>query len=273
MGTEYRNDAKAALHRARKALAASENYQLRYAALELRMALECLVYERAKSYRNELSNKKLSTWQPRQLLGILLEINPHADKSSSISFGLEDEQGVPAKEMTYLGTDRVISLKEIKEYYDRLGSYLHAQTIEQAAQGKGSPGEKLRKSCEDLSIIIESSLSSKVWNADFKITTSLDCEDCGTKIVRRVQTGQDRFEANCIECSASYIINRTTENKFNWQANNIEVACANPECEEKIFVWRRDVALNKCWKCESCGGENAFVIGVQFTVKNVGLPK
>ena len=270
MGTEYRNDAKSALDRARKALAAGKNPQLRYAALELRMALECLVYERAQSYKEELSNKKLNTWQPRQLLAILLEINPHADKTSTISFGIEEEYGVPAKEMTQLGTDRVISLSEIKEYYDRLGSYLHAPTIEQVIQGKGLPGEKLRKTCEDLSNIVQSSLSSKVWNADFKVTTSLDCADCGTKIVRRVHPQQDRFEAACIECRASYILTRTPDDKFNWEEDNVEVACANPECGDKIFVWRRDAAVNRCWTCKLCGGENAFVVGIQFTSKRVG---
>jgi hypothetical protein len=265
MGNEYRNDANSALNKARQALASGESHKLRYAALELRTALECLVYDRAQNYKEELSGKKLNTWQPKQLLNILLKIDPYADQTSIISFGLEEEYGVPAKEMTYLGTDRVISLKEIREYYDRLGSYLHAPTIEQAAQGKGIPGEKLRKSCEELCSIIDSSLGSKVWNADFKLTTSLDCEDCGTKIVRRVQAQQDQFEATCIECDASYILTRTSDNRFIWKANNLQVACANPECRENISVWRRDIAVDKYWKCKSCGGENQFVVGIKFT--------
>lgn len=268
MEPKYRNDAKSALQRARQALDSGEIPQLRYAALELRMALECLIYERAQSYKEELSNKKLSTWQPKQLLNILLEVDPYADKTSTISFGIEEEYGVAAREMTVLGTDRVISLKEIKEYYDRVGSYLHAPTIEQAAQGKGLPGEKFRKKCEDLYIVIESSLRSKVWNANFKVTTSLDCEDCGTTIVRRVQAQQDGFEATCIECGSSYIITRTPDNKFNWKANNLEIACASPECKEKIFVWRRDIEVGKYWKCKSCNGENTFVIGIQSSNNN-----
>ncbi|MCE3261563.1 MAG: hypothetical protein K0R43_642 [Pseudoduganella sp.] len=272
MGTTYRNDARVALDRARLALAAREDSNLRYAALELRMALECLVYERAQSYKEELSNKRLSTWQPKQLLNILLELNPNADKTSTISFGLEEEKGVPAKEMKLLGTDRVISLKEIKEYYDRLGSYLHAPTIEQAMQGKGSPGQKLRKSCEDLSNIIDSSLRSPVWNSDFKMTTSIDCEDCGTKIIRRVHKGQDRFEAVCIECSARYILTRTADDRFAWRADTLELACEGSECGEKITVQRQEIAENRAWTCRACGGENAIVLGVKFTPRSTSSP-
>lgn len=268
MTTGYRNSARLALDRAHQALISGESFQLRYAALELRMALECLVYERALNYKEELSNKKLSTWQPKQLINILLEINPHADKTSTISYGLEEEYGVPAKEMTTLGTDRVISLKEIKDYYDRLGSYLHTPTLEQSTQGKGLPGDKLRKSSEELFKIIKSALSSPVWNTDFKTTTSIICEDCGIKIVRRVSTAGNQFEAVCIECGASYTITRTEDNKFGWKANNHQIACANPECREEVFIWSRDIKLNKHWICKSCGGENAFVLGVQFTPRN-----
>lgn len=268
MANGYREGARLALVRARKALATDEIYQLRYAALELRMALECLVYERAQNYREELSNKKLNTWQPKQLLGLLLEIDPHADKTSTISFGLEEEYGVPAKEMTVLGTERVISLKEIKNYYDRLGSYLHTPTAEQSNQGKGLPGEKLRESCESLFSIIESSLNSSVWNINFKKSTSLTCGDCGTKIVRRVPDNQESFVATCIECGASYTLTRDEGDKVNWKANQHEIQCANPECEEVAVIWTRDITLNKHWNCNRCGGENAFVLGVQFSAVN-----
>lgn len=267
MTTRYRDDARSALVSARQTLDSGESAQLRYAALELRMALECLVYERAQNYKEELSDKKLSTWQPKELLNILLEINPHADKTKTISFGMQEEYGVPAKEMTTLGTDRVISLKEIKKYYDRLGSYLHTPTEEQSTQGKRLPGEELRKRCEELFSIIEDSLSSKVWNADFKNTSSIACGDCGTKIVRRVPASDDPFEATCIECRASYTLTRTADGEIVWKENWHEIPCANPECGEKAFIWHRDIALGKHWICNSCGGNNAFVLGIEFSPK------
>lgn len=264
MTTEYRNSAKLALMRAHQALNSGESAQLRYAALELRMALECFVYERAQNYREELSNKKLNTWQPRQLLILLLEIDPNVDKTSTISFGLEDAYGTPAKEMINLGSDRVISLQEIKEYYDRLGSYLHTPTAEQCAQGKGEPNERLRRSCEDLCLIIEAVLKSKVWNADFKRVTSLLCGKCGNKIVRRLPVNGGTLVAACIECQASYTITETSDGEIVWQSNQQEELCANPDCGEAVFIWPGDRALGKSWKCTKCGGTNMFSLGVEF---------
>jgi hypothetical protein len=57
----YRNEAKNALRRAKQEINNSDAYRLRYTALELRMALESLIYERAALYKEELSNKSLST--------------------------------------------------------------------------------------------------------------------------------------------------------------------------------------------------------------------
>lgn len=265
MAIQYRDNAKQALARARQVLNSGETAQLRYAALELRMALECLVYERAQNYQKEFSYKKLNTWQPKKLLALLLEVDPSVDKTATINLGLEEKCGVPAKEMTALGTDRVISLKEIKDYYDRLGSYLHTPTAKQFEHGKGLPSDKLRESCEALFIIIETSLSSKVWNADFKHTTSLPCKDCKTRIIRRIPANEDQFSATCIECCASYTLTKTADNKVYWKANQHEISCANPECGEIASIWHRDIALKSYWTCDKCRGTNTFVLSVEFT--------
>ena len=76
----YRNEARRALQRANDHLDDPGISRGRYAALELRMALESLVYERADSYREELPGRALYTWQPGKLLKMLLEIDPLADK-------------------------------------------------------------------------------------------------------------------------------------------------------------------------------------------------
>lgn len=268
MTNEYRNSAKQALERASQALNLNEETQLRYAALELRMVLECLVYERALNYKEELSNKKLNTWQPKQLIEILLKINPNMDKSSTLSLGCQEAHGITAKEMHTLGTDRRISLEEIKDYYDRLGSYLHTPTLEQSVQGKGLPGEKLRKSCQDLFKIVTDVLNSPIWNVDFKTTESIDCDNCGKKIVRRLCASDDQIQAECIECAASYTLTRTKDNVFMWSGNQQKIACTNPICESETYIWDKDIKLGNAWTCQSCGGSNSFVMGIEFIPKN-----
>ncbi|MDC7696873.1 hypothetical protein [Vogesella indigofera] len=269
MDANYRVGAISALDRARAALAHEEDCNLRYAALELRMALECLVYDRAKNYKEELSNKKLSTWQPRQLLNLLLEIDPFADQTCTIKIGVESEYSVPAKETIMRGTDRVISLKEIKENYDSLGSYLHSPTLEQVMAKKCIPGAKLRQKCEKLIEIIQDVLDSPVWNVNIRNITSVKCEDCGADIIRRVPAIVDGpLEATCIDCEASYTITKKSDGKLEWKAKIHKVSCANPECCGEVNIWERDIKLQKFWRCDSCDGVNEFALGVKFLSKS-----
>ncbi|MFQ5330172.1 MAG: hypothetical protein ACE5D4_09330, partial [Thermodesulfobacteriota bacterium] len=135
----------------------------------------------------------------------LLDIDPYADQSSSLSIGIEEEYGKPAKQMTSLGKDRVLGLGEIKKYYDRLGAYLHTQTIEQSLEGKGPTQDKIRTRCDEIRKIIGDVLASPVFNVDMKTTSSIPCQKCGTNIVRRIRSKSEPLVANCINCSASVV--------------------------------------------------------------------
>lgn len=170
MALNYRDVARKSLNRAKQELTSNEKHRFRYAALELRMAFEALIYERAGNYSEELPGEKLSTWQPGKLLSLLLEIDPSADKNRGLSVGIEEECGKPAKEMTYMGEERVIRLSEIKKYYDRLSSYLHTPTSDQVAEGKGADAEKILLRCNEIVAILEQVLASPIFNCNMKIT-------------------------------------------------------------------------------------------------------
>ncbi len=78
--SEYRDDARHAVDRAKAELESGDDERLKYAALELRMALESLIYDRALIYKDEFPPREYETWQPRKLLAVLLEIDENADK-------------------------------------------------------------------------------------------------------------------------------------------------------------------------------------------------
>lgn len=262
---DYRNEARNALGLAKQELNSFDNHRLRYAALDLRMALESLIYERASFYKEELSGKKLSTWQPGKLLSILLDVDPSADKSGELYAGLEEEYGKPAKMMQSFGKERVLSLREIKKYYDRIGSYLHAPTLEQVAQGKGASIEVIRTRCNEVVEILEQVFSSPVFNVNLKVTTSLPCEKCNTTIVRRSPVdAAEPIIARCIECSASYILTSVGDKLVEWKPQVRDVECANPTCNCMIKIWESDLELGASWKCADCGGNNQIVLGVAY---------
>ena len=261
----YRNEARKALGRAKQELNSYDDLRLQYAALDLRMALESLIYERASLYKEELSGKKLSTWQPGKLLSLLLEVDPSADKSGNLSIGLEEEYGKPAKIMKPLGLERVLTLGEIKKYYDRIGSYLHAPTLEQVAQGKGASTKVIRTRCNEVVEILEQVFSSLVFNVNFKVATSILCKKCNTKIVRRTPVdAAGPIIARCIECSASYTLTLVGDKQVEWKPQVRDVECANPTCNCTIKIWESEFKLGAKWVCSDCGGNNQVVLGLAY---------
>lgn len=128
---DYRSKARKYLKTANDFLATGDDDHLRYAALDLRHAVEALTYDRARAYKNELRPDESDTWQPKKLTAIILEIDPTADKDSTISFGIEETFGVPAPVMQVLGSEAVFNVGLLKKHCDALGNYLHVPTLKQ----------------------------------------------------------------------------------------------------------------------------------------------
>lgn len=118
----YRNEARKYLKRSKEELDTGDNERLKYAALELRMAMEALTYDRAFAYKDEFPPDEYETWQPIKVMSVLLEIDPTTDKNSSIAFGLEERPGVPASVMQSLGEEKVLNMATLKSHYSALGS-------------------------------------------------------------------------------------------------------------------------------------------------------
>jgi hypothetical protein len=254
----YRNSARTALKRAKEAIDNGSDHYLQYASLELRMALEALMYERAGLYKEELPKKALSTWQPNKLLKTLLEIDPYTDQSATIAVGIEEEFGKPSKNMKPLGKERVLSLSEIKKYYNRLGSYLHTKTIEQVEQNKGASHEKIRANCIELHKIIDEVISSPVFNFNIRTTTKCECGNCGATIARRAIPMEDTFNASCIECGATYKITTEDHKDYLWEPLGEKVKCANESCDKEMFLYQNEIKIGTNWVCSKCNRRNSI---------------
>jgi hypothetical protein len=127
----YRNDARGFLERAENELGSKDDQRLKYAALELRMAMEALTYDRALAYKDDFPATEYETWPPRKVMSVLLDIDSWADKDVSLAFGIEEDYGIPAPKMEFLGVQKSLSMENIKKHYDALGSFIHVPTIKQ----------------------------------------------------------------------------------------------------------------------------------------------
>jgi hypothetical protein len=99
----YRSLAKERVAEVSRQLALEDSTALKYAALELRMAMEAITYDRAQAFKDEFPESEYDTWQPKKVMSVLLEIEPTTDRDSSLAYGIEDEPGVPTTKMKALG--------------------------------------------------------------------------------------------------------------------------------------------------------------------------
>ncbi len=263
MAINYRNLARTHQKKAKEGLYSNDDLRLKYAALELRMSMEALTYDRALAYKDEFPPEEYETWQPRKVMAVLLDIDPMADSGGSIAVGVQDQIGAPATKMTELGTEEILSMKVLKNHYDALGSYLHIQSIKQSKKGSLNY-EKIRKRCEEIAGFIETVLSSPVFNVTLGSFSSTTCMECGKTIRKRIPVGQTEIEARCYECNAEYTLSFEENDKVKWTPHQHEIECANENCHEKIIVWRHEFAVGKYWKCKACKGQNTFVFSIQY---------
>ncbi len=258
----YREIASASLERAKELLQDKQQHQYRYAALELRMALEALVYQRAGNYAKEINSDALNTWQPRKLLAMLLEIDPDADKSSSVSVGLPGVLGEEPSAMHSLGEHRVLSMQQIKRYYDRIGSFLHTPTRRQMETlSEWEP--KLLKSCNELCAVIDKVLASPLTDLDFRLTAELACHRCKEVIIRRLPSQGGTVVARCANCDATYnVTSSQASSDVIWEPRLKEIPCANPECKKVHKLWRDEIKPDARWNCGECHQQNKIVLVV-----------
>jgi len=258
----YRHEAHQALNRAREALE-DDNTRLKYAALELRMAMESLTYDRARAYKDEFPPDEYETWQPRKVMAVLLEIDATADKDSTLSYGVEETPGQPSAKMTMLGTEKVLNMETLRKHYDALGSFLHVPTLKQTRSGKAHDPEKQRKRCTEIAGYIEHVLDSPVHNVTLGNFASMECAECGKPIRKRMPASEKTVEAECFACKASYTLRDIGGAQVKWEPHVHQVACGNRACGHKIEIWRREFAAGATWTCPDCDGRNTIVLGIQ----------
>lgn len=261
---DYRNQSRQHLRSAKDELATNADDRLKFASLELRMAMECLTYDRALAYKDEFPPSEYETWQPRKVMTVLLEIDPMADQRSTIAIGLEDAPGVPASEMQSLGSETVLSMGMIRKHYDALGSYLHVQSMKHARGGVPLDFRRMRARCDEIAKFVEEVLASPVFNVTFGDFAELDCVGCRKRIRKRLPFGQKQVEANCHECKASYTVVADGDDKVLWKPHQQEVRCANLKCDGSILFWKRELEVGLTWKCKACQGRNVLGLCVSF---------
>lgn len=253
MKPNFRKMAREAVEAAKVKLRTNCESDVVDAALRLRMSMEALTYERATAYAEDLGPERMKTWQPKQLMDRILEVDPHADRDRTLSMGVEPSYGKKPDQWTLLGTENVLKLSTLRDHYNALGSFLHTPTLRQIEEDRTHDITKLRDRCTRIIDAVDVVLSSRIWGTTFTDFGSIDCQQCGEKLRRRIPYAVDCREIACWNCTASYWMRRIGKGQVEYEPQQISIGCVSRSCEGTNDLWKSEMECGTRWKCGSCG--------------------
>jgi hypothetical protein len=255
-----RHEARQCLERAKELLKQQESSAARYACLELRQAIEYLAYQQLEAYLNEVPDDAMRKWTPREVIAQMLEVDPNADKSSTIAIGIEEVPGEHSKDMKGLGEDRRFTLKWANRSHNALGSFLHAPTLHQIETNSTPDHTKMRDKAEEVASVIEHTLATPIYNANFGNFYEIGCA-CRRQIKRRAGSFKiaDGIVCPNVECRAIWDVVSEEGRSATFRQRQQAYACH--QCKETNYVDSQRLKPGLLIRCD-CGARAEVALAI-----------
>ncbi|MCT7360252.1 hypothetical protein [Thalassolituus pacificus] len=244
---------------------------LTYAALECRLTLEYLCYERFKLYYSYLSESDLKKWQPRHIIKqISDDIDDNIYKEFTISISAEKIDGRLPKtkedfesvKYTPLGTQSELKINKLHQLWNGVSNVaLHIPVPSISSGNLNIYGDKdnIRKKVNDVVSFLSGMKGNLLMGGSFSEEYGFSCFACNTKIKRPVRKLQHETVVSCInpKCQESYIIQKDGNDEFEVTRRVIKFSCAgcNEDLEIPTRIFRElhfDQKINiNCGKCNT----------------------
>lgn len=222
----------------------------RYAALDLRHAIECLVYELLSDYREELFDEVLEGWQPKLILDAIADCDPDQLVMTSLLVARDIGEDVP-KIWISLGTQHIPTHELLRNCYSRLGSFLHMNK-----EMRDHILPRLRRSVE-LSIEELEIFRGDRIRASLGIKNSFDCTECGRKVVRRESALKKNRLLRCTNKNCRAVFEWALEGDMpNFKRATQRILC--PNCKIETEVLARIAFEGDTFRCSNC--DTAFIV-------------
>lgn len=236
------------LDRAKQYLAVSDENSLRHACLEIRLAIESIVYQKLAQIGETLPPKIIRTWQPPTAISMLVRFEQGADKDKTLSLGLGPD-GQPIATSDY----RMFSKQWLKAYH-KLGSYLHSRALLDV--GKSIDRDAITQILQEV---------ERVASADMIISVNrintFECAACGGNMYASQEQidAADLVECPNQNCGNKHLVRPLPNDQYLIEPSNLFMfACQ--DCGNRIAVDYETVKDRKaCW---NCAAEYVFTWGV-----------
>lgn len=195
-------------------------HALTYAALECRLTLEYLCYERFKMTYTYLSLDDLKGWSPRDVVrqvsedidsNITQEFTLSISKESTEGQSLNTKEDYESLEYVAVGTQSALNLKRIHKLWHALSNaalHIPVPSIGSGELTLYQDEEKIRKVVESTVDYLRGIKGNLLMVGPRGEVFSFECQGCGMKIKRPIKNLVSPLVVNCIapECKESYLL-------------------------------------------------------------------
>lgn len=269
----------------RTLLANESKESLTYAALECRLTLELICYERLLISYDYISHDDLRKWQPKDVVHqVIEEANEHAASTFTISVsptpvekGKEPESKEDYERLEYvpIGTQVGFDYNQIGKLWNALSNIaLHIQIPKDKSSSLSAyaESESLKKKINETIDVLDALEKGNLLSSGFGPEYSFECETCHTKLKRKINCLRDGLTISCMlpSCLESYEIHvqgneilhsrRLTQTRCNKCKSPVQVPAKQIE---KLRLGQR-IELN----CDSC--EEPLVIELVPCIRSLG---
>lgn len=243
---------------------------LTYAALEGRLTIEYLCYERFKLSYSYLSTEDLKNWQPKHVVQQMSEeINENINKGFTLSISTEPLSGkLPTNKEEYesinytpIGSQSAINLNKLHRFWHGLSNvalHIPVPTIDSGDISIYGDKEKIKKKIEAFLLYLsELKEGNLLMGGSIGKEFSFHCCACETLIKKPVKLLMSPVVVNCInpKCNESYLIEPEQNNDHEITRRIIKFVCL--DCKKDLEIpsnvfkdLKFEQQLNIC-----CGGE------------------
>jgi len=193
---------------------------LTYAALECRLTLEYLCYERFKLSYSYLSSDDLKSWQPRH---VVKQVSEDIDENISKGFTLsisshslddklpETKEDYESLEYTLVGQQPELNLNRLHSLWHGLANialHIPVPTISSGELEIYGDKEKIKKKVESVVVYLSELKGNLLMGGSLGEVFSFNCCMCDSLIKKPVKYLNSPSVVNCInpECNESYLL-------------------------------------------------------------------
>jgi hypothetical protein len=259
-------DVKNKIDTIRKLLNEGDHHQIRYAALECRLALEKICYERLRLAHKYIPLEKVREWQPPMLLKFLVrEVEPSLLGGARISIsrtpiekiGELSREDYEAIDYVELGEQAFLNIAKISKLYYKIGSHLHVSMPSMTPEKGDKFFETAKRHVQE--VVDELSTISKGSIEFFSPTKVIKFECiCGEEILRTEHALQNATVVRCLKpkCRISYA---PQQNDHGYELCRRVASIVCPHCDETTKQELADlehltIKAHHATNCPSCGG-------------------